>query len=514
LDQAYEFALPYRKPVSGSSSRGTHAEGASRTDRVFDNTAETSLTRFAGRLLTDLTPPFQPFFKLEAGPMVPKDQREGIDIFLAEVTDVLHAALRASNFESAVTEMYFDLAFGTGAMWVGAGDDDELIEFITVFAPDVALEEGPTGRVEGIHWKRDLRPEDIQRLWPKGDLSKKILDAIEKKSTKPICLSQSTIYDPDKKVWRLFVFECSNNTAAKFIHEEEFKSCPWLTPRFTKTPGEVRGRGPVLTALPASKTANKVVELTLKNAAFAMLGLWTAVDDGVFNPDMARVVPGEMLKVARNGGPFGPSIKTLDSPRSFDVSNLVLQDMREQVRGPLMDRPLPSNTGAVRSATEIIEKAKLNTRDYAGVFGRLVREIVVPLARRLIEIMGGKKLLPIPEGVKITIDELLVRVQVTSPLAGAQAAEEAGKIVDWLSMSLSLVGKEVTMLSAKVEDIPAKLAKLGGIDPELSRTVQERGDLQKMVAQIMASSAEAQGLPPEAGAQAALQTLTGGGAAA
>ena len=41
------------------------------------------------------------------------------------------------------------------------------------------------------------------------------------------------------------------------------------------------GRGDVLTVLPDIKTLNKVVELTLKNAAIAVTGIWQAEDDGV-----------------------------------------------------------------------------------------------------------------------------------------------------------------------------------------------------------------------------------------
>ena len=58
-------------------------------------------------------------------------------------------------------------------------------------------------------------------------------------------------------------------------------------------PYEIYGRGPCLYALPDIKTLNKVIELNLKNASLSIGGVFTAVDDGVLNPqgysDSARV---------------------------------------------------------------------------------------------------------------------------------------------------------------------------------------------------------------------------------
>ena len=44
--------------------------------------------------------------------------------------------------------------------------------------------------------------------------------------------------------------------------------------------------------LPDIKTANKVVELILKNASIAVTGIWQADDDGVLNPANIELKPG------------------------------------------------------------------------------------------------------------------------------------------------------------------------------------------------------------------------------
>ena len=53
-------------------------------------------------------------------------------------------------------------------------------------------------------------------------------------------------------------------------------SPPFINFRWLKAPGEVYGRSPVMKALPDIKTANKVVELVLKNASTRVTGIcWT-----------------------------------------------------------------------------------------------------------------------------------------------------------------------------------------------------------------------------------------------
>ena len=76
-------------------------------------------------------------------------------------------------------------------------------------------------------------------------------------------------------------------------------------------------------ALPDIKTANKVVELVLKNASIAVTGIWQADDDGVLNPATVELVPGTIIPKA--GGSSG--LTPLETPGRFDVSEIVLESL-------------------------------------------------------------------------------------------------------------------------------------------------------------------------------------------
>src|SRR3546814_6808214 len=77
-------------------------------------------------------------------------------------------------------------------------------------------------------------------------------------------------------------------------------------------------------ALPDIKTANKVVELILKNASIAVTGIWQADDDGVLNPATVRLVPGAIIPKAQGSAGLTP----LAAPRSEEHTSELQSLMR------------------------------------------------------------------------------------------------------------------------------------------------------------------------------------------
>jgi hypothetical protein len=226
-------------------------------------------------------------------------------------------------------------------------------------------------------------------------------------------------------------------------------------------------------AMPTIKTANTTARLYLAAASIAMGGIYTAVDDGVFNPDLATFEPFSVWKVARNGGALGPSINRFPDPR-LDLQGLVVRDMQMAVKATMMDQALPTDGAAVRSATEIIERVKRLAADHLGAFGRLTEEVTVPAVRRVIELAWKRGLLP----QDVEIDRLLVRMRVKSPIALAREAERIQRIMQWLEMVVMTAAQlqQLGMVQhlAKVEDILLSAARSMGVPEELIVSHQER----------------------------------------
>lgn len=239
-------------------------------------------------------------------------------------------------------------------------------------------------------------------------------------------------------------------------------------------------------AMPTIKTLNTTARLQLQAASIAMLGIYTAVDDGVFNPDLAVQAPGAFWKVARNGGSLGPSVQRFPDPR-IDLQNMVLNEMRMGVKATMMDQSLPAEGAAVRSATEILERVKRLASDHLGAYGRLVKEVTIPAVKRVLELAYNRGLI----ASDIPIDQLLVRVKIKSPLAIAREAQRIEKIVQWLQMVLMIMQDRSNRV-AKVEQSLVMIGRDFGIPEKLMVTDQERDAMDEQERKLQAAAVAAQ----------------------
>lgn len=495
LDEAYQYAIPFRKSVRHTGT------GEKRVDQVFDHTAMDSAFRFAGKIQQDLWPAGQDNFALEPGPVV-RDQKERDKLAgaLEGITKVVGAFFDDGDFDLAFHEMALDLCAGTGAILLNPSTDpDVLWEPISVPIEELLLEKGANNKISGKFWDRKMSVREFVATWPEGNFGKELQDLQREKPEAEIEIHVDTMWEPKQKRWHMLVW-CDKQDSVVFSSQS--RTSPWLTPRYFRVPGETYGRGPVMLAMPTIKTVNTAARLQLQAAAIAMLGIYTAVDDGVFNPDLAPLEPGAFWKVGRNGGPMGPSVNRFPDPR-LDLSQLVLNDMRMGVKATMMDQSLPPDAAAVRSATEIMERVKRLASDHLGAYGRLVKEIVVPAVKRAIEIAYNKGLIP----VEVSIDQLLVRVRVKSPLAIAREAQRIEKTIQWLQMVLATAaGAGDPAMSKRVARIEMALADIGrdlGVPNKYILTEDERETMKKQEDEAQAAMAAASAIGEVAGAAAA-----------
>ncbi|MDD7908672.1 portal protein [Pseudovibrio exalbescens] len=495
-DEAFDYAIPYRR----SAATGESGKGEARVDKAFDQTAIVSAFRFSGKLWQDLIG--SEMFQLAPGDVLPQKMKDELAPALERISKVCLGLASNGEFDNAFIEMALDLSAGTGAMLILEGDRDfRPARFIAVPIDEILLEPGPYGDVAGVFWCRKWSLRQIEEMFPDGNFGAEFKRRKKDDPEQLIKFHQDCVWDPKKKRWMFYAHaECDKE---KVIAEKEYRTSPWITPRYFRVPGEVYGRGPVNLAMPSIKTLNTAQRLTLQGAAIALLGIYTAVDDGVFNPDMADMEPGSFWKVARNGGVLGPSVQRFPDPR-LDLNNIVLQDLRMGVQTTMMDQALPPDGAAVRSATEILERVKRLASDHTGAFGRLVLEIIVPVARRLIEIAYNMQLISdAPE-----IDQVLVKVKVTSPLATARAAEKMQKLVQWIEMCMAILQQDARK-AVHLLDALIHVGREMGVPEEMIVTAEQREQMEQQETAMMAAQAAA-----TLGAEnpEAMAALTGAGA--
>ena len=235
-------------------------------------------------------------------------------------------------------------------------------------------------------------------------------------------------------------------------------------------------------------TLNKTVELLLKNASLNISGVYTAVDDGVLNPQTIRIVPGAVIPVASNGGPRGSSLQPLQRAGDLQLTQIVLQDLRMNIKRTLLDDSLPPDNMSARSATEIVERMRELATNLGSAFGRLITETMVPLVRRSMQIMDEAGLINLP----LRINGLEVRVIPVSPLAKAQNLDDIQDVMQWAQISGTL--GPVAQSTIKADAVADYVADKLGVPADVRTSQEERQELEMQLQQMMQAQ---QQMPPE-----------------
>ena len=492
-EDCYEFALPQRNLYDGYYEGGG-SPGQNKMVRVFDSTAINATQRFANRIQSGLFPPYGRWCRLEPGSDIPEERRIETQAILDIYADKMFALLRQSNFDLAMGEFLLDLAVGTAVMLVQPGDDITPIRFTSVPQYLVAIEEGAHGKVDNVYRRMRLKGEAISQHWADAEIPERMQRMIEEKPTEEIELLEATCYMPDEGMYSYQVIWPEGKIE---LLQRKMKSSPWVVARYMKVAGEVYGRGPLVTAIPDIKTLNKTLELLLKNASLSIAGVYTAADDGVLNPQTIRIAPGAIIPVARNGGPQGESLRMLPRSGDFNVSQIVINDLRMNVKKIMLDDTLPPDNMSARSATEISQRIQELATNLGSAFGRLITETMIPLVSRILYVMDERGMIEMP----LRVNGLEVKVTPVSPIAQAQNMGDIEKIMQWVQLSASL-GPEGQM-SVQTANISDYVADKLGIPADLRTTPQERAQMLEQAQQAAMMAAQQQGMmPPEGEPQA------------
>lgn len=485
-EECYEFALPMRNLYDGYAE--ANVPGQNKMKRVFDSTAIHSTARFANRIQSSLFPPQRPWCRLQPGDDVPPERRIELQQILDQYTDKMFGVMSQSGFDLAIGEFLLDLAVGTAVMLIQEGDDVTPIRYTAVPSYQICFDEGPNGNADAVYRKFKRPFGVIEREWVDADISDQTRQKYQEDPTEMVELLEATYYYENEIHYCVILFE----DGEKVVHRK-LKSFPWVISRYMKASNERYGRGPVMYALADIKTLNKVVELTLKNASISIGGVFTAIDDGVLNPQTISIVPGAVIGVSSNGGPRGPSLAPLPRSGDANLSQIVANDLRVNIKKTLLDESLPPDNMSARSATEIVERMKELSQNLGAAFGRLINETMFPIVRRTLELMDEKGMIELP----LKVDGLQVTVVPISPLAMASNMDKLNEVVQFMQISQGLGPMGQTLL--KMDAVGDYIADQLGIPAKLRTTPQERQQMQQEMMQMAQQAMQAQGMAPEEG---------------
>jgi len=440
----YTYALPQR----GTGFGLEFAPGTNPSERLFDGTAADAVEQLAASLLAELSPPWSLWFGLIPGREIGALERGPLAETLDLVTQTLQSHFDRSNFAVEIHQAFLDLVtIGSATLLFEEAPVGCLSAFRLTAVPmaEMVFEAGQNGQIAG-HFRRSSLPLDLlQGRFPNADLPTSILAECHDSTEQSLPVVEAVLPVSGGHVY--YAILDRDGAQPVLLATGRFETSPFISFRWLKGAGELYGRSPVMTVLPDIKTVNKVVELTLKNASIAVTGIWQADDDGVLNPANIRLVPGTIIPKAVGSSGLTP----LQAPGRFDVSTLMLDELRGRIRHTLLVDRLGPIAGRQMTATEVLERSAEMTRLLGATYGRLQAELLTPLLMRAIGILRRRGDIP-----NFALDGRTVDLLYKSPLARQQARQDVQETLLWVE-SATRLGDE----AVQVIDIVATTRWLG-----------------------------------------------------
>ena len=469
LDDAYDYFLPQRNIFD------EEGRGQDKMDKIFDSTAIEAIQQGASKLQESIAPIWSTWAKFDVGEEIlelikqnpnvsvsAEDIRRNLESINRKVFDVINR----SNFATQFYEFGLEILIGTGTLQIDEVDDPDMpVVFHAIPQKGIGFEEGPNGDVE-THWRRHkVCARNLDRLWKGFVVPESIRDQVKNDPESKVEVCQGLIYEPKQKKYHGVVWVKGEDMISWY--EDFGKSSPFVTGRYTKVAGEVRGRGPALQVLPDVKSLNKVKEFSLQKAAIDLAGMWTATDDGVVNPYNITVAPGVVIPVGSNNS-ANPSLMRMDTNSNLQLAEFQINELQQSIKRALFN-DLRDPNGPVRSATEVAIEAREIAKRIGSAYGRLQTEVLVKILKRVVFILARRG-----EIQPINIDGKEVEIKFTSPLATAQDMEDLMAVQQAIEFTMATAGEAQAQMCFKLEDIGTWAAKKTGMDASLVRTEAEK----------------------------------------
>jgi hypothetical protein len=494
-----QFVAPERDLFSG---RMDGSKTKRNSINVCDSTAITALNKFVSNLQSSLVPPMKKWTKLVPGDGIPPEILDRVKINLDLISSIMFSAIQNSNFDTQVAETFMDLCVGTGAMLVLKGDNEQtMLRFVSIPLNELYLEEGPYGKIDTIFRKHEMEVRNVKATWDDAVIPQALQKLIDNEPSKKEYFIECT-YPTKINVKRPvqntetgkttmktvevdgFIYTVLYEPTKDIILQREQESSPWVVFRWSVAPGEIYGRGPALFALPDIKSINKTKELILKRASVDAAGMWTVEEDGVINPENIQMGPHAMIPVMKNpGGMSSPTLAPLGIPGGFDISQMVINDLRTSINETMFADPLGPIDLPVKTATEVAYRQQELAKRIGSAFGRLQYELITPLINRVLFVLNEWQVLP-TLGDKVIVDGRLVGVKHESPLAAAQDQEGVMAIQQFIQFLLGVFGPQMTMGLIQPDKLIQHMSKYLNIPADIQLTQEQFEAIKQKIAQI------------------------------
>jgi hypothetical protein len=489
----------YLMPRSARFYRSDRNKGTKRHNAIFDNTASRALRILAAGMMSGMTSPARPWFRL-ALPDEDLMDYGPVKEWLADTQRRMLNVFARSNTYLSLHAIYEELgAFGTSTS-IMLDDFDSVIHHYQAPVGEFAIASDYRGRVNTLYREFEKTVGEmvgefgyencsrtVQNLHTSGNLDAwvPVIHAIE-----PRVDRDPRMKDGKNKPWRSVYFEPGSDGANnKFLREGGFDRFPALAPRWHKSGGDIYGSSPGMEALGDIKQLQHE-QLRKANGIDYMTKPPLQVPASMKGRDI-DYLPGGVTYVDAPG--TNNAVSTLFNV-SLNLEHLLIdiQDVRQRINGAFyadLFLMLAQSTNTNMTATEVAERHEEKLLMLGPVLERLHNELLKPLIDETFAKMIGAGVLPPPpeelQGVELD-------VEFVSMLAQAQRAVGVNSVDRYVASMGMIAQMKPDVLDKLDSDKWADAyGDMLGVDPDLivsgedvAIVRQQRAEMQQRQAQL------------------------------
>lgn len=491
-------------------SQGT--KGRKRNSKIVDNTAGQALRTLSAGMMSGLTSPARPWFRLMTADQDVMDM-PGVKEYLGKSEMIIRRILAASNFYNSASTLYHELgAFGTAPLLKRA-HPNLLLHYRNFTAGEYVIAENEYGQVDTLGrdftltvsqvveqflWDKARQKMDwhkgskqIKKLWDDGNYDEQIeiIHMIQPRRDEDRDLTRR---DGTERPYADLYFEKGADDDV-LLREGGYNRFPAYVPRWDVLGGDIYGYSPGMEHLGDIKQ----LQHEQKRKAQAL--------DKMVNPPMTATmslkgkhmstVPGGTTYVDPMQGAAGFQPAYQIQPR---VGELVqdIQEVQERIqRGFYADlfAMMINSDRRQMTATEVAERHEEKLVLLGPVLQRLSSEFLDPLIEDAFLAAHEAGLLPDPPEALVNEDGgEEISIKYVSLLAQAQEAVAAASMERTLSFAgnLSAVAPDV-MDNLDMDEAIREYAEILGTSPNIVRDESEVDDIRQGRAQKMKAEQDA-----------------------
>jgi hypothetical protein len=496
-----------------------NSKGRKRNTKIVDNTGGQALRTLAAGMMSGMTSPARPWFRLQT-PDPEMMDAAGVKDWLGQSERIIRTILTRSNFYNSASTIYTELgAFGTGALYRRRHPTD-IVSFRPFTAGEYVIAEDEYGNVDTLGREFTMSvsqvveqfviqrdgTEDwsnvsktVKRLWDQKNYDERIeiIHLIQPRRMEERDLTRPL--DPKNKAF-MDVYMEKGADGDKLLQENGFDRFPAYCPRWDVLGGDVYGVSPGMEYLGDIKQ----LQHEQKRKAQAI--------DKMVNPPMvgslslkgkpSTVLPGGTTYVdPQQQGSQGFQPAYLVQPRINEMM-MDIQEVQGRIqRGFYADlfAMMINSDRRMMTATEVAERHEEKLVLLGPVLQRLNTELLDPLIEDVFLFAYEAGMLPPPPPA---IEGVELEVKYISLLAQAQEAVAASSIERTFSFAgnLSAVFPDIVD-NLNADEAIRNYGEILGTSPEILRDADQVEAIRAQRRE--AQQAEQQMMQLQQGAQAA-----------